>query len=161
VHRLFEILNAFITDDVMVIADIGDSLFGAVDLKMHQRTGFLIPAYYTSMGFAVLASISAQLGRPNRRPLVLVGDGAFQITGMELSTSSRFGLNPIVIVLNNHGYGMERQLHEGSFNDIGEWHYKSPAGGFRHREWFCCPHRGRIECGAQGRSGEHRKFYYH
>jgi len=123
VRRLFDILNAFIIDDMMIIADIGDSLFGSIDLKMHQRADFVSPAYYTSMGFAVPASIGAQLGRPDQRALVLVGDGAFQMTGMELSTSVRFGLNPIVIVLNNHGYGTERQLHEGAFNDIGEWHY--------------------------------------
>jgi indolepyruvate decarboxylase len=123
VSRLFEILDGFITDDIMVIADIGDSLFGAIDLKMHQRTDFISPAYYTSMGFAVPASIGAQLGRPDQRPLVIVGDGAFQMTGMELSTSARYGLNPIVMTLNNHGYGTERKLHEGVFNDIGEWNY--------------------------------------
>ncbi len=123
VRRLFDILNKFIVDDMMVIADIGDSLFGSIDLKMHQSMDFVSPAYYTSMGFAVPASIGAQLGRPDQRPLVLVGDGAFQMTGLELSTSVRLGLNPIVIVLNNQGYGTERQLQEGMFNDIGEWHY--------------------------------------
>ena len=123
VSRLFEILNCFIVDDMMVIADIGDSLFGAIDLKIHQRTDFLSPAYYTSMGFAVPASIGAQLARPDQRVLVLVGDGAFQMTGLELSTSVRQGLNPIVIVVNNHGYGTERHLQDGAFNDIGDWQY--------------------------------------
>lgn len=123
VCRLFEILNSFIVADMVVIADIGDSLFGAIDLKIHQRTDFISPAYYTSMGFAVPASVGAQVARPDQRVMVLVGDGAFQMTGMELSTSVRMGLNPIVIVINNHGYGTERQLQEGSFNDIGEWNY--------------------------------------
>ncbi len=123
VTRLFEILNGFIADDTMVIADIGDSLFGAIDLKIHQRTDFLSPAYYTSMGFAVPASIGGQLARPDKRVVVLVGDGAFQMTGMELSTSVRQGLNPIVVVINNHGYGTERHLQEGAFNDIGDWQY--------------------------------------
>jgi indolepyruvate decarboxylase len=123
VSRLFRILNDFIVDDILVIADIGDSLFGAIDLKIHQRTDFLSPAYYTSMGFAIPASIGAQLARPGQRAVVIVGDGAFQMTGLELSTSIRQGLNPIVIVLNNHGYGTERQLLEGAFNDIGDWKY--------------------------------------
>jgi indolepyruvate decarboxylase len=123
VSRLFRILNDFIVDDIMVIADIGDSLFGAIDLRIHQRTDFLSPAYYTSMGFAVPASIGAQLASPGQRAVVIVGDGAFQMTGLELSTSVRQGLNPIVIVLNNHGYGTERQLLEGAFNDIGDWNY--------------------------------------
>jgi indolepyruvate decarboxylase len=59
------------------------------------------------------------------RPTVLVGDGAFQMTGMELSTIVRHGLNPIVIVLDNQGYGTERLLHPGDyeFNEIQPWNY--------------------------------------
>ncbi|MHC5538503.1 thiamine pyrophosphate-dependent enzyme [Singulisphaera rosea] len=55
------------------------------------------------------------------RVLVIVGDGAFHMTGMELSTIARHKFNPIVVVLNNHGYTTERFLLEGSFNDIQEW----------------------------------------
>ena len=123
VKRLFQHLNEFMSEGLTVIADAGDSLFGALDLRMHQRNDFISPAYYTSMGFAVPASVGAQLGRPETRPIVIVGDGAFQMTGTELSTTARYGLNPIVLVLNNHGYGTERHLHEGTFNDIRDWNY--------------------------------------
>ena len=108
-------------DRMVVIADIGDSLFGAADLSMSRRTEFISPAYYTSMGFAVPAAVGAGMANPGLRPLVIVGDGAFQMTGMELSTIARHGLNPIVVVLNNHGYTTERFLLEGSFNDIHDW----------------------------------------
>jgi len=80
--------------------------------------GVLGTAYYASMGFAVPAAIGAQLARPERRPLVLVGDGAFQMTGMELTTAARYHLNPIVIVLNNAGYGTERRIQDGPYNDV-------------------------------------------
>jgi indolepyruvate decarboxylase len=63
------------------------------------------------------------LANPALRPLVLVGDGAFQMTGMELATVARFQLNPIVIVLNNGGYGTERPMQDGSFNDLQPWRY--------------------------------------
>ena len=86
VRRLFERLNAFLSDSTVVVADVGDALFGAADLFIRERTEFISPAYYTSMGFAVPASIGAQLANPKLRPLVLVGDGAFQMTGMELAT---------------------------------------------------------------------------
>lgn len=125
VERLFKHLNEFISDELTVIADVGDSLFGAAELQIQQHTNFLSPAYYTSMGFAVPASVGAQLSTPNTRPLVIVGDGAFQMTGTELSTTVRYGLNPIVLLLNNHGYGTERHLLEGEFNDIGCWNYSS------------------------------------
>jgi len=121
VRALFQMLNDFITEGMVVIADIGDSLFGAADLTIRRRTEFLGPAYYTSMGFGVPASVGAQLANPDLRPIVLVGDGAFQMTGLELSTTARLGLNPIVIVLNNHGYGTERVIQDGPFNDITGW----------------------------------------
>jgi TPP-dependent 2-oxoacid decarboxylase len=123
VKRLFERLEISITDKTIVIADVGDSLFGALDLTIHGQTEFLSPAYYCSMGFAVPAAIGAQLARPRLRPIVIVGDGAFQMTGMEISTISRFALNPIIIVLNNNGYGTERPMLDGPFNDILHWNY--------------------------------------
>jgi TPP-dependent 2-oxoacid decarboxylase len=123
VRRLFERLNAFLSDSTVVVADVGDALFGAADLFIRERTEFISPAYYTSMGFAVPASIGAQLANPKLRPLVLVGDGAFQMTGMELSTVVRYGLNPVVVLLNNRGYGTERHMQDGPYNDVWPWQY--------------------------------------
>ncbi len=124
-RHLFGRLNRVLAQaaDMTVIADIGDSLFGAADLEMHRRTEFLSPAYYTSMGFGVPAAVGASMANPQARLLVIVGDGAFQMTGTELSTIARYGLNPIVVVLNNHGYTTERFLLDGSFNDIQDWAY--------------------------------------
>jgi indolepyruvate decarboxylase len=123
--HLFGRLNRMLADhpEMTVIADIGDSLFGAADLEMHRHTEFLSPAYYTSMGFGVPAAVGASMANHSPRILVVVGDGAFQMTGMELSTVARHGLNPIVVVLNNHGYTTERFLLEGPFNDIHDWAY--------------------------------------
>jgi len=123
VKRLFQRLNSFITANTVVIADVGDALFGATDLFIRERTEFLSPAYYTSMGFAVPACVGAQLANPKSRPLVLVGDGAFQMTGMELATVARYKLNPVVVVLNNFGYGTERHMQDGPYNDVWSWQY--------------------------------------
>jgi indolepyruvate decarboxylase len=123
VRRFFERLNLFLEPRDVVVADIGDSLFGAADLVIRDRTEFISPAYYTSMGFAVPAAIGAQMHDPDSRPIVIVGDGAFQMTGQELSTAARNGLDPIVFVLNNKGYTTERFIHEGPYNDIHDWAY--------------------------------------
>lgn len=123
VRRLFERLNAFLEDNTVVVCDVGEALFGAADLFIHRGTEFLGPAYYASMGFAVPAGIGVQLADSRARPLVLVGDGAFQMTGMEISTALRYGLNPIVIVLNNRGYGTERPMQDGPYNDVQPWQY--------------------------------------
>lgn len=123
VKRVFERLATFLTDEMVVIADVGDSLIGAIDLPIWRQTEFLSPAYYTTMGFSVPGALGAKFANPQLRPLVLVGDGAFQMTGMELSTIARHGQNPIVLVLNNEGYGTERLLLPGAFNDIHNWQY--------------------------------------
>jgi indolepyruvate decarboxylase len=125
IQRLIARLNQFLDESMVVIAETGDALFAATDLVIHQHTEFLAPAYYTSMGFAVPAALGAMVARPDLRPIVLVGDGAFQMTGMELSTIVRRKLCPIVIVLDNEGYGTERQLHRGAyeFNEILPWRY--------------------------------------
>ncbi len=123
VSRFFQHLNELLEDEMVVICDIGLSLFGAVDLVMHKRSEFLAPAYYTSMGYAVPASLGANLANRNLRPIVLVGDGAFQMTGMELTSIARQNLAPIVIVLNNRGYTTERFIKDGTYNDIQEWQY--------------------------------------
>jgi indolepyruvate decarboxylase len=121
--RLFKRIDQFLDHGMTVIADIGDSLFGSADLTMSRKTDFISPAYYTSMGFAVPAAVGAGMANPSSRMLVIVGDGAFHMTGMELSTIARHGLNPIVIVMNNKGYTTERFLLEGSFNDIALWSF--------------------------------------
>ncbi len=123
VRSLFSDLDEYVTDGTVIVSDVGDCLFGALDLGHRRQVEFLGPAYYASMGFGVPAALGAQLALPSQRPLVLVGDGAFQMTGMELSTIARLGLNPIVIVLNNHGYSTERQIMDGPFNDIQNWHF--------------------------------------
>jgi len=123
VRRFFTRMNDFLDENMVVIADIGDSLFGAADLTIHRRTEFISPAYYTSMGFAVPAAVGVQIGTPQRRPIVFVGDGAFQMTGQEISTIARHNLNPIIFVLNNKGYTTERFINEGPYNDIHNWAY--------------------------------------
>jgi TPP-dependent 2-oxoacid decarboxylase len=145
VKRLFEHLNFSITDNMIVIADVGDSLFGALDLTIHGQTHFLSPAYYLSMGFAVPAAIGAQLANPTLRPIVIVGDGAFQMTGMEISTIGRFALNPIIIVLNNNGYGTERPMLDGPFNDVLPWNYYRIPEVIGHGKGFVIETEGQLE----------------
>jgi indolepyruvate decarboxylase len=77
------------------------------------------------MGFAVPAALGVHVARPGARVVAVVGDGAFQMTGMELSNLVRYKFPTVVIVLDNEGYGTERLLHPGDwkFNDIQPWEY--------------------------------------
>ena len=123
VTRMFKLLDQRLADDMAVVCDVGLCLFGAIDLTIQRRTDFIAPAYYTSMGFAVPASVGVGVANRKLRPIVLVGDGAFQMTGMELATTVRQNLCPIVIVLDNHGYTTERVIQDGPYNNILNWNY--------------------------------------
>jgi indolepyruvate decarboxylase len=136
-RSMFGYLGNLLDEKTIVIADVGESLFAAADLRVRQSAEFLSPAYYTSMGFSVPAALGANCADPSLRPIVLVGDGAFQMTGTELSTCLRQGQTPIVIILNNRGYSTEREILEGPFNDLHEWQYDKVCdllgGGIGHK----------------------------
>ncbi|MBI4005523.1 MAG: alpha-keto acid decarboxylase family protein [Gammaproteobacteria bacterium] len=145
IARLIGRLNAALTSDLMVICDIGDCLFAALELRVHERTEFLASAFYTTMGFAVPAALGAQIARPDRRALILVGDGAFQMTGTELATHCTLGLAPIVIIFNNRGYSTERFILDGPFNDISEWRFDRLGEVFGPLRGFDAPTEDQFE----------------
>jgi indolepyruvate decarboxylase len=121
--EVFRIVSLHLDESCCVVSDVGDAIFGAVGIRTARRAEFIANAYYLSMGFSVPASVGVETANPSLRPVVLVGDGAFQMTGTELSTSVRLGLKPIVLVLNNEGYGTMRKIRDGYFNEITQWDY--------------------------------------
>jgi len=122
-ERLFLAVNSLLNESVLLIADVGDSGMGCMGITVPKPMQFLCPIYYSSLGFSVPAAIGAKAARPDLRPLVIVGDGAFQMTGMEISTAARYLMDPIVIILNNSGFGTERPMIDGPFNDVSLWRY--------------------------------------
>ncbi len=123
IETFFRILGLHMGDSSTVTCDTGDALFGAIKLCTKKTAGFLADAYYLSMGFAVPAAIGAMAAKPESRVIAIVGDGAFQMTGIELSTAVKFGMKPIVLILNNDGYGTQRFILDGPFNEILRWNY--------------------------------------
>jgi len=105
-------------------ADIGDCLFTAMEI---DNTALAAPGYYAGMGFGVPAGIG--VAATGLRPLILVGDGAFQMTGWELGNCRRYGLDPIVVLFNNCSWEMLRVFQpESRFNDLDDWHFAEVAG---------------------------------
>ena len=119
----FRILGLTMDEDATIVCDTGDALFGAMGLRTTQQSNFLSDAYYLSMGFAVPASVGAVAAKPDSRVYCLVGDGAFQMTGLEVSTFAKYNMHPIICILNNDGYGTQRHIIDGPFNNIHRWEY--------------------------------------
>ncbi len=120
---VFRLLQLHMGDNSTLVCDTGDSLLGAIGLRTGKSNNFISDAYYLSMGFAAPASIGVMAANPERRCITIIGDGAFQMTGIELSTAAKLGMKPIVIVLNNDGYGTQRHIIDGPFNNIHRWDY--------------------------------------
>ena len=106
--------------------DVGDCLFTSMNIDHTHRVA---PGYYATMGFGVPAGLGLQAAS-GRRALILVGDGAFQMTGWELGNCARYGWDPIVVVFNNAAWGMLQSFQpESAFNRLGEWNFASMAAG--------------------------------
>jgi indolepyruvate decarboxylase len=105
-------------------SDVGDCLFTALEI---DNGALAAPGYYAGMGFGVPAGIGIAAAT-GVRPLVLVGDGAFQMTGWELGNCRRYGLDPIVVLFNNCSWEMLRVFQpESAFNDLDDWHFAALA----------------------------------
>ena len=114
----------------LVVTESGDMLFGGLDVRVPHHGTYLAQGFYASMGFAVPAAIGAQIGS-HLRPLILCGDGGFQMTGPEISHAPTLGLNPIVLLINNGGWGIFRPVVERrELLDIPPWPYANLA-----RDW--------------------------
>lgn len=108
-----------------IAADMGDCLFTAMEIR---NTHLVAPGYYAGMGYGVPAGLGACVAA-GERPLILVGDGAFQMTGFELGNCRRYGWDPIVIVFNNASWEMLRVFQpESAFNNLDDWRFAELAG---------------------------------
>ena len=107
-----------------IASDVGDCLFTAMDI---DHTALVGPGYYASMGFGVPAGLGLQ-AETGQRPLILLGDGAFQMTGWELGNCRRYGWDPIVLVFNNARWEMLHTFQpESKFTDLDEWGFAAMA----------------------------------
>ena len=108
-----------------IAADMGDCLFTAMEIR---NTALVAPGYYAGMGYGVPAGLGACVAA-GARPLILVGDGAFQMTGFELGNCRRYGWDPIVLVFNNASWEMLRVFQpESGFNNLDDWRFAELAG---------------------------------
>ena len=108
-----------------IVSDVGDCLFTAMEM---ENTELAANGYYAGMGFGVPGGLGGQAAS-GKRTLILVGDGAFQMTGWELGNCRRYGWDPIVIVYNNESWEMLRAFQpESDFNDLSDWRFAEMAG---------------------------------
>ncbi|CRF41380.1 alpha-keto acid decarboxylase family protein [Helicobacter ailurogastricus] len=124
-RQFFQVVEKHLQPNGVLIAEQGTSFFGAIDVSLPQGTSFIGQPLWGSIGYTFGALLGSALADRKRRNVLLVGDGSFQLTAQELSTMLRENITPIVLVINNDGYTVERCIHgpERKYNDINMWHY--------------------------------------
>jgi len=129
--RLYECLNFYLDDRMVLLSEPGDAFCATPEFHIEEAENFIVQAYYCSIGYCTPAALGVALARPGKRPVVLSGDGAFQMTAQEVSTLIRERCPAVVIIINNDGYLIERRLHkDGPYNDIQRWQYSKLPGVF-------------------------------
>lgn len=122
---LWQAVAAAVRPGHTVVSDDGTPLFGIVDHRFPRGARFIGQPIWASIGYGLPALLGAQLGDPSRRGLLLIGDGAAQPTVQELGTIGRHRLTPIIVLVNNDGYTIERATHgrRAVYNDIARWRW--------------------------------------
>ncbi len=130
----YPILQDFIQEEDIVIVETGTFFYGMSQARMKKGVSYLKQGGWQSIGFATAATFGASIAEPNRRTLLFTGDGSMQLTVQEISSMLYYGCKPIIFVLNNAGYTIERYLNtetkEQVYNDIPTWNYSSLLEGF-------------------------------
>ncbi len=122
--RMYECINYHLNDQIVLLSEPGDSFCAAPEFNIEEADNFIVQSYYCSIGYCTPASLGVALTCPEKRPFVLTGDGAFQMTAQEVSTLIREKCPVIIFIVNNDGYLIERKLHQdGYYNDIQMWNY--------------------------------------
>ena len=123
IKRFFDRMSHFIGNNSIVIAETGLALFSAAEMLMPEGATFIGQTFYGSIGYTVGATLGACMAAQDRHAVLFVGDGSFQVTCQDLSTMIRNRLRPIIFLINNDGYTIERVITDRPYNDIQPWHY--------------------------------------
>lgn len=139
-RQLFSRIQQMLGPDSTVIAETGDSWFNGIQLNLPSESRFEVQMQYGSIGWSVGATLGYSVGAPDRRAIALIGDGSFQLTAQEVSTIIRYGLKPIIFLINNGGYTIEVEIHDGPYNTIKNWNYAELVNVFNAEDgngWSC------------------------
>jgi len=123
IKRFFDRMSHFIQKNSIVIAETGVSLFSAAETLMPEGVTFIGQTFYGSIGYTVGATLGASMAAPDKRVVLFVGDGSFQVTCQDLSTMIRNHSKPVIFLINNDGYTIERVIVDRSYNDLQPWKY--------------------------------------
>ncbi|KAK9699171.1 hypothetical protein RND81_08G157100 [Saponaria officinalis] len=137
VKVLFKHVQQMLSSDTAIIAETGDSWFNCQKLKLPKGCRYESQMQYGSIGWSVGAALGYAQAVPDKRVLAFIGDGSFQMTAQEISTMLRCGQKTIIFLINNGGYTIEVEIHDGPYNVIKNWNYTAFVDAIHNNEGNC------------------------
>ena len=123
----------------IIMSETGTATFGLLPVFLPKGATFNNQTLWGSIGWATPASFGAALSTPDRRVILVTGEGSHQMTAQEVSQFYRYGLKPLIFIINNNGYLIERMLSKRSdyyYNDLVKWHYTRLPEGLGCDGWL-------------------------
>ncbi|KAM7212962.1 thiamine diphosphate-binding fold [Rhypophila decipiens] len=116
-------IQQLVDEKTTVFVETGDSWFNGIQLKLPRGAQFEIEMQWGHIGWSIPAAFGYSIRHPERRTIIMIGDGSFQVTAQEVSQMVRYNLPIIILLMNNRGYTIEVEIHDGSYNRIKNWNY--------------------------------------
>lgn len=155
--RMFDRFARFIPENSVVVAETGASLFSAAEVLMPAGTHFIGQTFYGSIGYTIGATLGACIANKNSRVILFIGDGSFQVTCQDLSTMIRYGCKPLIVLVNNDGYTIERVIVDHPYNDIQMWKYAQLPQIFGGGRSYTARTEGELETALNSIEAENEK----
>ncbi|KAL0353004.1 UNVERIFIED_CONTAM: Pyruvate decarboxylase 1 [Sesamum angustifolium] len=137
VNILFKHIQEMLSGNTAVIAETGDSWFNCQKLSLPENCGYEFQMQYGSIGWSVGATLGYAQAAKNKRVIACIGDGSFQVTAQDISTMIRCGQRTIIFLINNGGYTIEVEIHDGPYNVIKNWDYTGLVNAIHNGEGKC------------------------
>ncbi|ECH9490778.1 alpha-keto acid decarboxylase family protein [Salmonella enterica subsp. enterica] len=124
-ESFWQTLQQYLKPGDIILVDQGTAAFGAAALSLPDGAEVVVQPLWGSIGYSLPAAFGAQTACPDRRVLLIIGDGAAQLTIQEMGSMLRDGQAPVILLLNNDGYTVERAIHGAAqrYNDIASWNW--------------------------------------
>lgn len=124
-ESFWQTLQQYLKPGDVILVDQGTAAFGAAALSLPDGAEVVVQPLWGSIGYSLPAAFGAQTACPDRRVILIIGDGAAQLTIQEMGSMLRDGQAPVILLLNNDGYTVERAIHGAAqrYNDIASWNW--------------------------------------
>lgn len=124
-QAFWQAMQKFLQPGDLILAEQGTAAFGAAALRLPSQVQLVVQPLWGSIGYTLPAAFGAQTADPDRRVILIIGDGSAQLTIQELGSMLRDEQRLILFLLNNEGYTVERAIHGATqrYNDIAPWNW--------------------------------------